>query len=223
MNVASFLSQVLSTCRMRLRRGVHMDPRVLVSADTTIESPNSLGRGTTLLGCSLGRGTYIAGKTRLDRVRFGRFCSVGQELLIAEGRHPTRGFATTHPAFFSARRQAGFTYADAPVFDEVRQARDGWLADVGHDVWIGDRVTILAGIRIGTGAVIGAGAVVTKDLEPYGIYAGVPARRIGQRCSDEEARDLLESAWWERDPRWLAANWREFNSIPTLMAALRRS
>jgi acetyltransferase-like isoleucine patch superfamily enzyme len=223
MKLGSFVSQILSTVRLRLQPGLRMDPRVLVAADTRIEAPASLGRGTKLLGCHVGRGTYIAGRTRLDRVRFGRYCSIGQELLVAEGCHPTTGFATTHPAFFSVAGQAGFTYADRSVFDEVRKTGGGWLADIGHDVWIGDRVTILAGVTIGTGAVVGAGAVVTKDLEPYGIYAGVPARRIGARCSGDEARELLASRWWERDPQWLAANWQEFRSIPALLSALKRS
>jgi len=222
MKPAALLAQIVATLRARGRADVQIDLRSLVSPDTRLEGQNALGRGVKLLGCELGRGTYVAGRCRLDRVRFGRYCSIGQELWIAEGRHPTAKFASTHPAFFSTRGQAGFTYADAPAFDEVRQTSDGWLADIGHDVWIGDRVTLLAGVRIGTGAVVGAGAVVTRDLEPYVIYGGVPARPIGRRCTEAQATALLASRWWERDPHWLARHWRAFGAIDELLTALQR-
>jgi acetyltransferase-like isoleucine patch superfamily enzyme len=223
MNAMSFATHVIGTCLMRLRRGVSMDPRVLVSLDTSVEEPVRLERSTKLTGCAVGRGTYIAGQCRLQRVRFGRFCSVGGELLVAAGAHPTSGFASTHPAFFSPAGQAGFAFADRSLFEELPQTSTGWLVDFGHDVWIGHRVTVLSGVNVGTGAVIGAGAVVTKDLSPYVVYAGVPARQIGRRCTEDEAAELLASAWWERDIVWLREHWRAFESIPALLEALRRS
>lgn len=204
-----------------MRPGVSMDPRVLVSSNTVMEAPVRLERWTSLVACTIGRGTYVAGECRLERVRFGRFCSIGHELRVAAGAHPTRGFASTHPAFFSPLRQAGFSFADRSVFEELPATRSGFLVDVGHDVWIGDRVTIIGGVSIATGAVVGAGAVVTRDLEAYGIYAGVPARQIGRRCTEAEAAELIATEWWERDFAWLREYWQAFRSIPQLLEMLR--
>lgn len=68
---------------------------------------------------------------------------------------------------------------------------------IGNDVWIGYRATILSGVKIGDGAVVGAMAVVTKDVEPYCIVAGNPARTIGKRFDDDTIRKLLEIKWWD--------------------------
>lgn len=223
MKPTSLASDFMATCLRRLRRGVSMDPRVLVSRDTAIEAPVRLEKNTRLVHCSLGRGTYIAGSCRLDRVKIGRFCSIGAELLVATGDHPTSGFASTHPAFFSDARQAGFAFADRTIIPERRLTASGWSAEVGNDVWIGHRVILLGGVSIGTGAVVGAGAVVTRDLDPYGIFAGVPARQVGRRCTEREATELLASEWWERDLWWLRDNWQAFNSIPAVLKALRRT
>lgn len=80
-----------------------------------------------------------------------------------------------------------------------------------QDVWIAAGATILRGVTIGDGAVIGAGAVVTKSVDPYSIVAGVPAKKIGQRCSDELISDLLEIKWWEWSDNVIKQNIRLFN------------
>lgn len=221
MNVAAFLDQIWSTGVTHLRSGIRLDLRSLVSRECVLEAPVAIGPRVKLIGCKLGRGSYISGDCRLSAVKFGRFCSVGSQLHVADGRHPTRDWASSHPAFFSTREQAGFTFADRDVYEELQRCQDGWALDVGHDVWIGDRVTVLAGLRIGTGAVIGAGSVVTRDVEDYTIVAGVPAHVVGRRCSREEAMELLGTAWWERDLQWLRSHWSEFRTVRSLLAALR--
>jgi acetyltransferase-like isoleucine patch superfamily enzyme len=82
--------------------------------------------------------------------------------------------------------------------DFFQWRRDHWV-NIGHDVWIGHGVTILPGVTIGTGAVVGAGAVVSKDVEPYEIVGGVPARHIRWRFEKPEAEALQEIAWWDWD------------------------
>jgi acetyltransferase-like isoleucine patch superfamily enzyme len=220
LNVAAFLAQFWSTAVTHLRSGIRLDLRSTVSRDCVLEAPVAIGQRVKLVGCQVGRGSYISGDCRLSAVRFGRFCSVGAHLHVADGRHPTRDWASTHPAFFSRRAQAGFTFADGEVYEELRRCKGGWTFDVGHDVWIGDRVTVLAGLRVGTGAVIGTGSVVTRDVEEYTIVAGVPAREVGRRCSREEAIELLRTAWWERDLPWLRSHWREFRTVNSLLRAL---
>ena len=68
---------------------------------------------------------------------------------------------------------------------------------IGNDVWIGNNVSIIEGVTIGDGAVIAAGAVVTKDVEAYGIYAGVPAKKIRSRFTDEQTEGLMRAKWWD--------------------------
>lgn len=220
MSILSMLGTALSTLRQRARRGVVIGRGVRVDGETLLEPPCRILGGCTIRSSCIGRGSYIAGDATLDRVRIGRFCSVGPRLAIASGRHPTSTFATTHPAFFSTMGQAGFTFADRSCFAELRMTPSGFLVDIGHDVWIGHSVTILDGVTVGTGAIIGAGSVVTRDLEPYGIFVGSPARRIRDRCSPAEAAALLASRWWDRDMPWLQRHWRAFHSIPGLLEAL---
>jgi acetyltransferase-like isoleucine patch superfamily enzyme len=193
----------------------------MVSRGCVLEPPVAIGPRVKLVGCQVGRGSYISGDCRLSAVRFGRFCSVGAQLHVADGRHPTRDWASSHPAFFSTRAQAGFTFADTDIYEELRRLRGNWALDVGHDVWFGDRVTALAGLSIGTGAVVGTGSVVTHDVEAYTIVAGVPAREVGRRCSKAEAGELLQTAWWERDAQWLRSHWREFRTVGSLLQALK--
>ena len=82
---------------------------------------------------------------------------------------------------------------------------------IDHDVWIGSYVGIIGGVHIGTGAVIGAGSIVTKDVPPYAVVAGCPARIIRYRFDEEKRKRLLESKWWEYDAEKLICEWENLN------------
>ncbi len=83
---------------------------------------------------------------------------------------------------------------------------DGYNAIIGNDVWIGSNVLIIGGIKIGDGAIVAAGAVVTKDVPPYAIVGGIPARIIRFRFDKEQINKLLELKWWNKDDDWLIKN-----------------
>ena len=121
----------------------------------------------------------------------GAYCSVAGGLVVRRRDHPLK-HPFLHPFFYNA--DLGFVAKDT-----IERDRDNPLT-IGNDVWIGDRVTVLSGCRhIGNGAAIGAGAVVTRDVAPYSVVAGVPARCIRMRF-DQDAIDRLErSRWWEHD------------------------
>jgi len=126
-----------------------------------------------------------------DRLVIGRFCSIacGAKFLFTSANHTMRSLSTyPFPLFFE---EWGLDKAD------VTQAWDnkGDIV-VGNDVWIGYEAVILAGVTIGDGAIIGARAVVTKDVEPYTIVGGVPAKPIRRRFSDETAAQLESMQWW---------------------------
>ncbi len=123
--------------------------------------------------------------------RVGRYCSVGSQLIVRRRDHPIeRPFL--HPYFYNSA--LGLLRRDSIQYDVENPL------EIGHDVWIGDRVTILSGCKsIGNGAVLAAGAVVTRDVPAYAIVGGTPARVIRSRFEADKIADLEESQWWERD------------------------
>jgi acetyltransferase-like isoleucine patch superfamily enzyme len=143
-------------------------------------------------GVEIGRYSYgaILNAGVLPRgCKVGNYCSVGSELIVRRRDHPlARPFL--HPFFYNHR-------LGLLEHDTIPSDTDNPLI-IGHDVWIGDRVTVLSGCRrIGNGAVIAAGAVVTRDVAPYAIVAGVPARTIRYRLDETRRAELETSRWWE--------------------------
>jgi virginiamycin A acetyltransferase len=126
-----------------------------------------------------------------EALRIGRFCAIGPgaTFLMPGGNHPMAGPTTFPFTMF------GGTWTDATIdtFMGLPQAGD---TIVGNDVWVGREATVLPGITIGHGAVVGAHAVVTRDVAPYAVVAGNPAREVRRRYDDEEVASLLESRWW---------------------------
>lgn len=121
-------------------------------------------------------------------VKIGRYCSFGREVMIFDANHPIT-FCSTHPYFYEP--QYGYVKENLVVQTEK---------EIGNDVWIGHRVMIMPKCRkIGDGAILGAGSVVTKDVPPYAIVAGNPAKIIGYRFDEEKVAELLESKWWLKD------------------------
>ncbi len=139
---------------------------------------------------------YVASGTTILRTQIGRFCSIGPNVKIGLGLHPTN-FISTHPAFYSTQKQCQITFADKNYFKELGKII------IGNDVWIGANVLILDNVSIGDGAIIAAGAVVTKDVEPYSVVGGLPARLIRMRFKYDEIQCLMGIEWWNRDIEWL--------------------
>lgn len=138
---------------------------------------------------SIGEYTYgWLGEMFDGPMTIGKYTSIGPEVKRLAVNHVLSG-VTSHPCAFNP--EVGWVKKDP---------RERSFLSIGNDVWIGTRVTILPSVKeIGDGAVIGAGAVVTKDVEPYSIVAGVPAKEIGQRfANDPKLQDQLkDSKWWD--------------------------
>lgn len=148
----------------------------------------------------LGAYTSIGRNSVVRNAILGRFCSVSWGVTI--GATPHRyDLPSTHA--FHYIKSFGFVDKDTRISLPTK---------VGNDVWVGANAVIMPGLIVGDGAVIGAGAVVTKDVPPYVIVAGVPARVIKFRFSDEEIAKLLELEWWHWDNRKLQENINLFRS-----------
>lgn len=156
-------------------------------------------------GCMVGRGTY--GYRYLEghkdrplgtHVRsIGRFCSINVTARVW-GNHPLE-YVTTHPFLCSSSFALNFSAEKTGVSSgyECEKNMEEERITIGNDVWIGANVVILPGIKIGDGAVLAAGAVVTRDVDPYAVVGGVPAKVIKYRFSREVIDALLKIKWWD--------------------------
>lgn len=140
---------------------------------------------------SVGAHTYIRSGGVLEVVSsIGRYCSIGVDVLIGQEK-------ATHPADWVSPHPFQFTDTTHRYDPELKPAT------ISHDVWIGRGAMVLEGVNVGTGAIIATRALVTRDVPPYVIVAGVPAKVIRYRHSSELIERLLASQWWELDCEWL--------------------
>jgi len=192
---------------------VVLKKNVLVNFDTFLEGKNVINENVDIRNSYIGLGTYIAPNSDLTYTKIGRFCSIGSNVRTCFGIHPIRNFVSTHPSFFSLKRQAGFSFVQKQLFQEHKFVSQDKVVEIGNDVWIGDNAAIFDGIVIGDGAVIGMGSIVTKSVEPYSINVGVPAKKIGYRFDKKYIEFLLKFKWWNKDFKWIKDNAVLFSDI----------
>lgn len=140
----------------------------------------------------LGDYSYIGENCEVADAEIGKFTAIANAVRIGAPNHPMRRPAQHRFTYVPEYYEAGAA-RDAAFFSQRRGAR----VRIGHDVWIGHAAIILPGVAVGDGAVIAAGAVVSRDVAPYTVAGGVPARRIRERFSREIAARLARIAWWD--------------------------
>ncbi len=156
----------------------------------------------------LGDYSYTAGHNQIYYASIGKFVSIATYVRINPGNHPTYNRIAQH--HFTYRASAYGLGEDDNEFFNWRRAHH---VTVGNDVWIGHNAVIMPGVSVGNGAVIGTSAVVTKDVEPYSIVAGVAAKKIGMRFDDALIEKIERSQWWNWDHATLKARMADFRDL----------
>lgn len=167
-----------------------------------------IGPQNTILESEIGDFSYTSGSNEIIYSKIGKFCSIASHVCLNPGNHPM-GRVTQHHMTYR-RVSYGMGETDDEEFFGWRKAHE---VVIGHDVWIGHGAIVLPGVKIGSGAAIGAGAVVTKDVEPYAVAVGVPAKMIKKRFSEEVIAELLEVSWWDWSYNEIKERFVDLNDI----------
>jgi hypothetical protein len=191
----------------QLRETPIVDPSASIH-DCHLGRYTEVGARTILMETILGDYSYIVHNGEVAGTRIGKFCSIASHVRINPGNHPMQRASQAHFTYRS--RQYWPDEMDDEAFFDWRRS---YPVTIGHDVWIGHGAVILPGRTIGTGAVIGAGAIVTRDVAPYAIVAGNPARGIKRRFDDNIAERLQALAWWDWDHERLRQALPDFRKL----------
>jgi acetyltransferase-like isoleucine patch superfamily enzyme len=160
--------------------------------NSTVGFDSKIEAGSIFINSTIGRHSFCGYDCFINNTEIGAFVSIADRVYIGRGIHPV-DWVSTSPVFYNNRDSVKTKYSKYEREPHPRTY-------VGNDVWIGDGVYIKPGVRIGNGSVIGMGSIVTKDVPPYTIVAGNPAKIIRNRFSEEIVEKLLKSEWWNLPP-----------------------
>lgn len=170
---------------------------------STIDDYVRVDRFNHLFHAKLGCHSYTGQNTVIMHAEIGKFCSVSWGVTIGPANHSYERIST-HSFLYNS------VDGLRPENEEAAYDRFTTKCIIGNDVWIGTGATILRNVNIGSGAIVGAGAVVTKDVPPYAIAVGVPAKIVKYRFSDEIIEKLLRLEWWNWDDEMIRENYEYF-------------
>ncbi|WP_083250318.1 CatB-related O-acetyltransferase [Shewanella colwelliana] len=191
-----YLSKILKKARFKCVRA------------SNIHSTAKVESGSLVYSSSLGKHSFCGYDCNIINASIGGFCSIASRVSIGGASHPVH-FVSTSPVFLSHKDSVKAKFSEHNYNPQLETV-------VGHDVWIGEGAFIKAGVKIGHGAVIGMGSIVTKDVPPYSIVGGNPAKLIRFRFEDELIDDLLAIQWWDWSDEKLS-KYAEFFDDPEIL------
>ena len=200
MRLEYFFSKLLKKLRGRAIVGTSIHPTAKVES------------GSSIVDSTVGRHSFCGYDCQIVLTDIGSFCSIASRVSIGGVAHPV-SFVSTSPVFLSHKDSVKAKFAHHKFLPKLRTS-------IGHDVWIGEGAFIKAGVKIGHGAVIGMGSVVTKDVEPYAIVGGNPAKLIRKRFDDSVIQEMLALAWWSMSDDELSRHGKYFDNPIKLIKEL---
>lgn len=190
----------------------NISPYVSYDSNTSIEGYAIIRSGSNLNGSKIGLGTLIGPDNNVSGAKIGRFCSFAKDVKIVSAVHPIDLVSSNVSFYNTCNQNIPFGKGEISV-PEGLYTNNGFTAEIGHDVWIGVSVLIKGGVKIGNGAVIAMGSVVTKDVPPYAIVAGVPAKIIKYRFKEETIKSLLSINWWDWPEDLIRERRKDFSDV----------
>jgi len=168
-----------------------------IDGQSRFQGNNAVLEGSRIINTKVDIYSHIGRNCTISNATIGKFVQIASEVMIGLEAHPSRGFISTHQIFHRDKPSTYFSFVEKKLFEDIIPVA------IGNDVWIGAKAVIHAGITIGDGAVIGAGAVVTRDVDPYSVIGGIPAKLIRKRYSEEQIQKLLKFKWWNHSIDWI--------------------
>ena len=156
--------------------------------NSSIHKSSKIESGSNIVNVTMEKYSFCGYNCEIANTHIGSFCSIANGVIIGGGMHPIQ-WVSTSPVFYKGRDSVKAKFSEF----EREPIKTTYI---GNDVWIGQNVLIKQGVNIGHGSVIGMGSIVTKDIEPYTICAGNPARVIRKRFDDKIIKELLNTCWW---------------------------
>lgn len=200
--LALLIAKALRKMRLAAVRSSHVHPT------------SKLESGTSFYGSSLDRHSFCGYDCDIQSADIGSFVSIANNVVVGGGRHPMEWVAMS-PVFYEGRDSVKAKFS--------RHRREpARRVVIGNDVWIGRSAIVLPGVEIGHGAVVGAGAVVTKPVAPYAVVAGNPARLIRYRFEANVIERLLASRWWDFEDEALHQLGPHFKDVETFLAIIEK-
>lgn len=209
--VINYLKGYFYTRELNKTKGCNIHWRTEIDKKTSFEGNCTIMSGVGLQDCRVGFFSYIGNDSIFYKTDIGRFCSIADNVSIIFGEHPSSDFVSTSQAFYFKTGVGNKSYVNKDYWTSEQTYPHADIDSdrycvIGNDVWIGKKVLIKSGVKIGDGAIVASGALVTKDVEPYTIVGGIPAKRIRYRFSEEDIEWLKGLRWWEKDEEW----WKKY-------------
>ena len=197
-------------------KGSHIGKGSYFNGGTVFEGLVNIEKRTKLVNCYIGKGTDIASDSKFVGCKIGRYCIIGDKCENIYGHHPIKFYIGMNSKLYAPQKNG---FAKKWLYTDLYKYADKdktYYNVIGNDVYLTNDVKIIEGVKIGDGAVVTPGSVVTKNVPPYAIVRGNPAKVEAYRFKREDIDFLLDLKWWERDEEWIRNHVEYFSDIKIL-------